>query len=228
MKKIILFHIFFFSLQAFSAVYLKVVYIADHKVECGTKSCLLSRDTPTDAYQTFDKEIEGFSYLEGYEYCLLIEVQTPGISVPAVPFDAAQVKYVLSEIKSKIKTGQPTDMNKSSVNIPDSSKWLLYKLRLKDGSTRTFSIQKAYLSFDVNKGVLSGNTECNSFNAGFTADSSSFKIEHIVTTKMACGKHSIEPTFISMLNTATRYKITDKLFYLYKGKTLLGLFTRKK
>lgn len=228
MKKLILFHIFFISLQAFSAVYLKVVYIADHKADCGTKTCLLIRDTPTDTYQIFDKEIEGFTYQEGYEYCILLQVLTPGVSEPAVPFDSSQIKYVLSEIKSKVKTGQTNETKKSILSIPDSSKWWLYKLKMKDGSTKTFSLQKAYLQFDVKNNTVSGNTECNSFNAGFTADTASFSFDNIVTTKMACGKHSIEPVFLDMLQKITSYKITSKLLYLFKGKTLIGLFTKKK
>ena len=228
MRKLILFITFMVSLQAFSAAYLKVIYIADHKTECGTKKCYLIRDTPTDTFTVFDKEIEGFSYEEGFEYCLLIEVQTPGISEPAVPFDSSQVKYVLSEIKSKTRKNNADTLKKTIVSIPDSSKWTLYKLRMKDGSTKTFTIQKAFLQFNTGNNIVNGNTECNTFNAGFSADSTSFKFDNIVTTKMACGKHSIEPVFLDMLQKTTSLKITSKLLYLFKGKTLLGLFTRKK
>jgi heat shock protein HslJ len=219
-----------FSLfPAFSAVYLKVVYIADHSVDCGTQKCLLSRDAPTDTYHIFDKTIEGFSYEDGYEYCILMEIRTPSASTPLAPFDSSQIKYVLSEIKSKTKTkteGTVT-VKQTSIAIPDSSKWLLYKLRLKD-ETKTFSIQKAYLQFDIKNNTVSGSSDCNSLNANFTADSTAFKFENIVTTKMACGKRSIETVFLNALNSTTKIKFTSKLLYLFKGKTMVALFTRKK
>ena len=176
MRKLILFITFMVSLQAFSAAYLKVIYIADHKTECGTKKCYLIRDTPTDTFIVFDKEIEGFSYEEGFEYCIIIEVQTPGISEPAVPFDSSQIKYVLSEIKSKTRKNNADTLKKTIVSIPDSSKWTLYKLRMKDGSTKTFTIQKAFLQFNTGNNIVNGNTECNTFNAGFSADSTSLII----------------------------------------------------
>lgn len=221
MKKIILFHIFFAAFQAFSSVYLKVLYVADHKTDCGTTKCLLTRDTPTDTFSVFNHTIGGFNYEEGYEYCLLVEVQQS---------DSQQLKYILSELKSKTKTilNTATALKKQFLSIPDSSKWMLYKLRMKDGSTRTFSLQKAYLQFDTKNNTVSGNTDCNALSAGFTIDSSSFKFDNIVTTKMACGKHAIEQEFLNMMNSATNYKVTSKLFYLLKGKTLLGLFTLRK
>lgn len=216
-----------YSSCSFSAVYLKVIYIADHQEDCGTKKCLLTRDAPTDAYQIFDKKIEGFAYEEGFEYCILLEIQTPGVSTPAIPFDSSQIKYVLSEVKSKMKTVVQNNLKPVVTSIPDTSKWMLYKLRLKD-ETKTFSIQKAYLQFDIKNSTVSGNTECNSLNATFSIDSTSFKFDNIITTKMACGKRSIEPLFLSMLNSITNYKVTSKLLYLFKGKTMLALFTRKK
>lgn len=226
MKKSILFLLFFSCLQTFSAVYLKVIYIADHTVNCGTKQCLLTRDSPTDAYTSFDKTIEGFTFQDGYEYCILIEIQTPGVSEPAIPFDSSHIKYVLSEIKSKIKTNNTKTPVNTKLSIPDSSKWTLYKLKMKDG-TRTFSVSKAYLQFDMQNNTVSGSTDCNSFNATI-ADDTSFRFENIITTKMACKKISIEKDFLAMMNSVNRYKISKKLLYLYHDKKLVALFTKKK
>jgi hypothetical protein len=44
----------------------------------------------------------------------IIEVQTPGISEPAVPFDSSQVKYVLSEIKSKTRKNNVDTIKKNN------------------------------------------------------------------------------------------------------------------
>ena len=230
MKKIIVFHIFFLSFQAFSAVYLKVVYIADHKTDCGSNECLLIRDAPTDTFSVFKHTIDGFTYEEGFEYCILMEIQTPGVSEPSIPFDSSQIKYVLSEIKSKVKTKKDSITKNNTINsaITDSSKWMLYKLKMKDGSTKTFSIQKAYLQFDLKNNTVGGSTDCNGFTASFNIETTQLKFDNIITTIIACNKRSIEPTFLKMLNTATNYKITKNLLYIYKGKYLMALFTKKK
>ena len=223
MRKLILILVLFSVTNVFSAVYLKVIYIADSSVTCGTEKCLLTRDAPTDVYHILDKKIEGFKYQEGFEYCLLIEVQTPGVSDPPIPFDSTQIKYVLSEIKSKIKTTKTIVNN--GVYIPDSSKWILYKLKMKDG-TRTFSITKAFMQFNTNNNTVSGSSDCNGFTATYTNDSV-FKFENRSSTLLTC-KRSVEKEFIAALTTTNHIKITSKLLYLYDDKKLLAIFTRKK
>lgn len=230
MRKILFTFFLLYYLNTFAGAYLKVIYIADHSAECGTKTCLLTRESPSDEYQLFDNTIEGFTYEPGYEYCILVEIKSiEKQDTQPLPV-GAKSRYILSEIKSKnkIANGKTDSLSQSKVSIPDSSKWMLYKLRMKDGSTKTFSLQKAYLQFDIKNNTVTGNTECNSINGSFTADESSMKFDNIISTKMACGKHSIEPVFLNMLQNATGYSLTSKLLYLYKGKTLIGLFTRKK
>lgn len=222
MKNFYLFLLCILFKVSFSASYLKVLYISHQKPSCDSiENCLLVSDSPTDSFRLFTNPIQGFTYQIGFDYCLLVEVQTSENKTDSVP-----VKYVLSEIKSKIKK----DYSKTQVitAILDSSKWLLYKIRMKDGSTKTFSIQKAYIQFDLKNNTISGNTDCNNFNASFSLDTSALKFENIITTKMACGKHAIEPIFLNLLNITTNYKIKSKLLYLYKEKTLIGLFTLKK
>ncbi len=228
MRKSLTVFLFFTSLHTFSSVYLKVVYISGSKADCGINKCFLIRENPVENYTIFNYTIEGFDFEEGYEYCLLVEIQTAGIILPSVSNDSTQAKYVLSEIKSKTKiNNEEVSSFKKAIFISDSSKWMLYKLRMKDG-TKTFSIQKAFLQFDINNNTINGNTECNSLNAGFIIDSTTCKFINIITTKMICGKHSIEPVFLNMMKSVTNYRATSKLLYLFKEKTLLALFTRKK
>ena len=226
MKKIIIFFVFFSFIEAYAAVYLKVIYIADHTMNCNEQKCLLVRDSPTDTFQLFDKKIEGFNYQEGFEYCLLIEVQTQGISEPAILKDSSKTKYVLSEIKSKIKTDTTTKSLNNTTSIPDSSKWILYKLKTKDG-TKTFSVSKAYLQFDVKNNIAIGNTDCNDFTASFSLDTSLI-FENIIITKMNCKRFSSESAFLNALNSTNKFKATPKLLYLYNDKKLVAIFTRKK
>lgn len=217
MKKIVIFLILFSFSKAFSAVYLKVIYVADRTTIYDSTKYLLVRDSPTDTFQVFVKKIEGFEYQEGFEYCLLVEVQT---------FDSSQIKYVLSEIKSKTKTNTSEKPIESITLIPDSSKWVLYKLKTKDG-TKTFSVSKAYLQFDTKSSTVFGNTDCNDFTASISLDTS-LTFENIITTKINCKKFSNEKAFLIALNSTTKFKITSKLLYLYDDKKLLALFTRKK
>lgn len=217
-RKIIIGLLLLTTYNSFSTDYLKVLYIADHQRDCGTQKCLLVRTSPEQPYEIWTQGIEGFSYTEGFEYCLLVTSKNT---------DSTHVSYVLNEIKYKNRTTIATTAASSHL-LPDSSIWLLYKLRMKDGSTRTFSMQKAYLQFDTGHNTFSGNSDCNSISGDIVLTDSTIQFGNIVSTKMACGKHSIEPEFMQMLYSAARIKVTPKLLYLMKGKTLLGLFTRKK
>jgi heat shock protein HslJ len=203
----------------YAAEYLKVIYIADYRTDCDTGKCLLSRSSPEDEWQSLNYSIKGFDFKEGIEYCLLVNVQTN---------DSTGVTgYELSEIKSKrYKAVQDTNADKLNA-IPDSSKWWLYKLKTKDG-IKTFTLQKTQLQFDVKQNTVSGNTDCNTFTCGYQAFDNQLSFDNITTSKITCRKNSIEPEFLKALQSATHYKISSKMLYLYKGKSLLALFTAKK
>ena len=228
MRNIFFIFFLFSSLNEKAASYLKVLYIADHKIECNqSQACLLTRESPTGEWKSFDYTIEGFNYLAGYEYCILLEVQMSSVSKPTFSSDSVNVKYVLSEIKSKTKTDSSKNTDIPKTYITDSSKWMLYKLKRKDG-TQTFSISKVYLQFGMANEIITGNTDCNTFHAGFSIDSAQLKLKDLAVTNSPCGKHALQPEILKVLNEMTNYKVTSKLLYLYKGKYLLALFTRKK
>lgn len=209
-----------FLSDSYAISYLKVLYVSDKQTDCDSSKCLLTRDEPHGEWKTFNQTIEGFNYKEGYEYCLLVEVQTADSS-PAV-------RYILSEIKSKTKKDTPeTQTEKAVLKIDDSSTWLIYKLKMKDG-IKTFTLQKAYLHFDLKSNTVTGNTDCNSFSATITVDKTQLTFENVITTKMTCKKHSIETDFLKAINTTTNYKVASKMLYLYRGKSLVALFTLKK
>lgn len=231
MGKILLTLLFLAALHSFSAVYLKVIYIADYRLACTndtTKKCFVVRDNPTDKWEIFNHTIDGFVYEEGTEYCILLEIQTPGISVPPIPFDSSQIKYVLSEIKSKTINQTKNIEEKSLGNfIPDNSRWVLYKLKTKD-EIKTFSVAKENIEFLTAQNKVSGSTSCNTFTCTFTKDEKNIAFTSIDITKMACRKHSNEPEFLYMLQNTTNYKVKKNVLYLYKEKSMLGMFTRKK
>lgn len=214
-----------------SAVFLKVMYIADYTVNCTndtTKQCLLTRDAPTQAWLPFNYKIENFNYEKGFEYCILMEIQTQGVSEPALPFDSSQIKYVLSEIKSKTKkTSTSNEIEQQKNALQNNSQWILYKIKTKDG-TKTFSVSKANIQFNTTSNIITGNTDCNDLNASFIQSNQQLSFSSITTTKMACKKRSIEPYFLEMLQKTNTFKIKKNILYLYNGNYLLGLFTKKK
>ncbi|HNE51358.1 MAG TPA: META domain-containing protein, partial [Chitinophagales bacterium] len=114
-----------------------------------------------------------------------------------------------------------------SAAINDTA-WWLYKLRMKDGGIRTFTLQKAYLKFDFHTHTFIGYSDCNTISGEFTITATAIKFDNIVSSDIACGKHSIDNEFMQLLYTADTIKISGKLLYLTKRKTLLGLFTLKK
>ncbi len=229
MKRYVLLLFIFCSIDTFSAVYLKVLYIAANRVNCmddTTKKCFLVRDNPTDQWTIFEHKIEGFVYEEGTEYCILLEIQTQGVSEPAIPFDSTQIKYVLNEIKSKT-VNQSVIKEQSNSSIQDNSRWILYKLKTKN-EIKTFSLAKENLEFNTAANKISGSTSCNTFSATYTKDEKNIAFSNIEVTKNTCRKHSNEPEFLYMLQNINTYKVKKNVLYLFKGKTMLGMFTKKK
>lgn len=226
MKKLMLLFIIFSvaSIIKASNSYLKVLYIADSTIEKDGHLCLFVRENPSDSFSIFEHQIEGFTFENGYEYCILVEVQTKVDSSILNKNPTTSTIYTLSEIKSKHKTSSSFSSAKNF--IPDSSKWTLYKLRLQDG-TKTFTLQQAFILFDAQRNIISGNTDCNTFTADFSVDSNQIQIHNIITSKMTCKKHSIEKMFLQMLNNSTQYIIKKKILYFYQQKKLLGIFIRK-
>jgi len=228
MRKLFTLYFLVQALHCFSASYLSVWYIADHKEDCGANGkCLLIRNSPDEAWKIFNDTISGFNYEEGYEYCLVVEIDKSIFTNTANQETITATHYKLGELKSKTLTNTTTPKTFANAILPDSSKWLLYKLRMKDGSTRTFSIQKAFLQFNTSNNTFSGNNDCNGISGDFTLIGDSIRFGNISSTLLACSRHSIEPDFMTMLKMATNIKVYKKMLYLTKGKALLGLFTRK-
>ncbi len=204
---------------AYANSYLKVLYIADSTATLNGKPYFFTKNTPTDSLVLFPYNIEGFNYETGFEYCILVDVITTQQNN-----DSSLTKYILNDIKYKKKTTQNLTAKSA---FQDSSKWMLYKLKMKDG-TKTFSISKAYIQFDIVNNTINGNTDCNTFHADFTEDSATLQFKNMITTKMACSKRAIEPAFINMLHNTTHFAIKSKLLYVYQHKKLLAIFIRKK
>ena len=80
----------------------KIFIVAAQKTMCtpwyGTPHlCLQVKESANDPFRGFDENIEGFNYVEGFEYT--IEVKVYDIKNP--PADASSKRYVLARIIGK-------------------------------------------------------------------------------------------------------------------------------
>jgi len=76
------------------------LFVAPHEVECigvGPRTCLQTRESPTDEWTLFYDAIEGFEFEPGFFYELRVAVYT----VDPVPADGSSLRYVLREVVSK-------------------------------------------------------------------------------------------------------------------------------
>jgi hypothetical protein len=80
----------------------KIFFVAAQKTTCATwfttqQPCLQVKQKESEPYHGFNNEIEGFNYVEGFEY--VIEVRVYEIKNP--PADGSSLRFVLNRIISK-------------------------------------------------------------------------------------------------------------------------------
>jgi hypothetical protein len=80
----------------------KIFIVAPQKTTCTTwfitqQPCLQVKESESEPYKGLSEEIEGFNYVEGFEYT--IEVRVYNIKNP--PADGSSIRYVLRRIISK-------------------------------------------------------------------------------------------------------------------------------
>lgn len=212
---------FLFPLSSWASSWLKVVYLADHKVACDSlQTCYLIKNSPQENWTPLPVPIEGFRYEEGYAYCLLLEVQDTVIS------GHSGQHYIFHQILSKEKTN-PENTYTLPTLIPDSCKWMLYKLKTADG-TQTFSLPKAYLQFGRANEAVNGESGCNHFTSPVLMDSTHLSFYDLRSGNNKCSRHSIEPELLKALKNTTHYKISKSMLYLYREKYLLAIFLLSK
>ncbi len=67
-------------------------------------------------------------------------------------------------------------------------------------------------------GTFSGKSDCNEINGHFTVDSlNSLNIENIVTTKVYCGKESLDEEYYNAIHDARSYEINKNELYIQYG-----------
>lgn len=75
-------------------------------------------------------------------------------------------------------------------------------------------------------GRISGYTGCNRLTGTFELGSKNkITFAPVATTRMACIGEQTETPFLQALGSASSYRFDDGKLKLYKGKTLLAVFT---
>ncbi|OXA88718.1 META domain-containing protein [Flavobacterium hercynium] len=90
--------------------------------------------------------------------------------------------------------------------------------------------KKPVITFDLKENRVSGNSSCNSFSGQFTVDGNKVDLtQPMMMTKMMCGDGQGEQVFMSTLQKADTYAITEdgKTLNLISGDIATMRFTRK-
>ncbi len=197
----------------------QVMYVKENTVPCtgvAPMDCMQVRVENETEWSNFYSNIQGFKYVPGYQYKLLVLV-TP---VKNPPMDAPNVRYTLRKILMKKKvaitsTGSPF--------VP-GKRWVLVEM-----NGTPINKGKIYLEFDASGNRYHGHGGCNGiggeFNANQEAGIVSFK--RGMSTLMACPDETDmrnESTFQQSLDSKTyNYRVENGRLNMYgNGKLLLS------
>jgi hypothetical protein len=94
------------SVQTSENTAIKTLFVSAETRECsngaGKMQCMLVREKPTDEWQYFYNNIDGFNYERGYDYTLTVST----VKIANPPADASSIKYTLIKQISKVKRMQ--------------------------------------------------------------------------------------------------------------------------
>ena len=153
----------------------KTVYVAPYTelcVEDDSRECLLTRESLADEWQSFDQTIEGFQYIAGFNYKLLIyEEENVADST---------TRYVLGEILSQEGSFEAPVEEEETAQI-SSQVWLLDFL-----ITNSSALQRE-ITLQFGEGQVSGSGGCNDYVASFiTEGEDDLRVESIGASRKLC------------------------------------------
>ncbi|MDN3641635.1 DUF4377 domain-containing protein [Lutimonas halocynthiae] len=178
----------------------KKLIIADHLSDCvgvGPQTCMLVKESPEDDWTYFYDQIEGFEYVPGYTYELIvteIKVENPAA-------DASSIKYQLKELLSKVATDQNSELMKE---------WKVLKLK----GLEQISSAPTLLFHEVDN-RLSGFAGCNNYFSTYAISGVEIKFDKTGSTRKLCPDMSAEDTFLKILPEVARFEVVKKELYLY-------------
>jgi heat shock protein HslJ len=176
----------------------KNLYVADRTIACaGNFECIQIREKTSAPWRNYPDTIEGFNYVEGYEYKLSVKpVQT--LNTLSGIYDE---KYKLVKVISKKKTAyKPLDKLANK-------KWIM---RSMDDTKRTIGVPDTsgiFIEFYLKTGTASGKGVCNTFHTSFTCQDTTITFTNFATTKMMCKGQAFEGVVLNFIKIATTWKL---------------------
>ncbi len=100
------------------------------------------------------------------------------------------------------------------------SRWVLVEMKgvpvQQSGGRRD-----AYIEFDTEQKLFTGNGGCNQINGSYTLDKNSVQFRDVNSTKMLCGDMEFEKVFLAELANVNRYEIRGEDIVLKKKKNVV-------
>lgn len=210
------------------------LFIASKSVDCsgeGKNKCLLVKNSPEKTWEYFYDQIEGFKYVPGYEYQLLVEI----VDIPEGSADGILFKYVLKRVISKVPfennkaaTNTVTNFSPSPpINKSRATEWILTDFIFKNNGMSAKDFE-ATLVMDFAQKKVFGKGPCNRyFGTLKDLEKNRISFENMGYTKSMCELSEIEKAYFSLLPLSRKFEVEGDKMYVYHGGELIMAFKRK-
>jgi heat shock protein HslJ len=180
---------------------IETLFVGPTLVDCvgvAPRQCLQVKRDPNSDWELFYDSIDGFTYEEGFEYELRVNI----LPVENPPADASSLQYELVELVSQTAV---EGEGKMSVNLLDQVwYWQAYQdmaelndLTIDDPARYTLT-----LSAD---GTFQAQADCNKLSGGYQLDDSLLTFAPGPMTAAECGPDSHYLEFVSRLGDVATY-----------------------
>lgn len=207
----------------------KTLFVGPELVECtgvAPQQCLQVREDPNADYELFYNSIEGFTFEPGYEYELLVRVDT----VANPPADGSSLQYTLVEVVAQTPVASAD--KPEGIPVPTTVaelagvRWVVETYLNAGGEmVEPLAGRELTATFDLER--VSGESGCNNYFAGYVVDGNTLTISQAGSTMMACEPAELmqqEADFLAALQSAATYTIDgDRLLIANAdGETVLA------
>jgi heat shock protein HslJ len=174
--------------------------------------CLQVRESEDEDWQFFYSGIDGFTFVPGYTYELIVNVT----EIENPPADGSSLQYTLVQVvsRSPAYTGEPLPLV--------GTEWLLRAFGEEQMVRYDETTTPVTILFNQD-GSVSGNAGCNNFTGGFTDDGATITVGPLATTMMMCPEEAmaVETAFLDGIQGTHAYTINgDMLEIVYAAGVL--------
>lgn len=180
--------------------------VGAEQVDCtgvAPQKCLLVKEDPSADYQLFYTAIEGFEFVQGFEYELRVQVEP----VENPPADASSLRYTLLEVVSQTRA-------------LEGNVWALESWH-NDAGEMIPAIAGSGVSAEFRAEQIGGNGGCNGFSGSFERNGNELIIGQLASTLMLCTPEELgtqETAYLGHLQNAATYQISDDRLEISNGE----------